>query len=180
LDAAAPAVSGDQPPDALRGDWLGAALGVMAAGALAFTSALILRRRRARLAHVRAAAATAIGARASHKRRELKRSLQQACERNDPQSAARALLRWASFLWPDDPPQGLGALAGRCRRQREQIEALERRLFGSNDAQAAWDGSGLWSACKDGLGEAGADQSGAPSGTDEELAPLYPRHAQQS
>jgi hypothetical protein len=158
--------------------WIAVAIGVIAA--LMLVSAVIHRRNRARTSSLLADATATRRARASQLERDLKRNLQQACEQNDPQSAARALMEWAGYRWPEDPPQGLGALAARCEPQRAVIQRLEQRLYGSHGGQDVWDGNTLWSAFKDGLRKSGAQETSAATRSDQELAPLYPRQAQQS
>lgn len=105
--------------------------------------------------------------------RQARDALRSACERDDPQAAANALLSWAGWTWPDDPPSGLGALAERAARGREQISALERQLYSKVPEQTAWRGEALWTAVKPGLAEA---QVSSRDQTDR-LAPLYPRSA---
>lgn len=112
-------------------------------------------------------------ARASAQARQARDALRSACERDDPQAAAAALLAWAGWSWPDDPPSGLGALAERAARGREEIAVLERQLYGQAPGQTAWRGEALWAAVMPGLAEAqrpGRDQT-------DRLAPLYPRQA---
>jgi hypothetical protein len=178
--AAAPAPTVDEPAGGLGADWLWAALVIVLGVALMLAAKMIQRRRRVRLSHSAMVASTAGKAQASALERDLKRNLQNACERNDPQSAARALLEWAAHRWPDDAPKALGALAERCEPQRSEILGLERRLFAAGSAQAPWDGNRFWSVFRRGLDDAGAEEKSVSSGRGDELAPLYPRHAQQS
>ena len=112
-------------------------------------------------------------AKASTQARQARDALRSACERDDPRAAANALLAWAGWTWPDDPPSGLGALAERAARGREQISALERELYGQAPGQTAWRGETLWTAVKPGLADA---QIRSRDQTDR-LAPLYPRSA---
>ena len=99
----------------------------------------------------------------------LKRTLREACEANDPQGAARALLRWAEAVWPEAPPRSLGALAIRITPAAvEPLKALELRLYARSGE--TWEGAPLWAALKDGLAPAGRAEAQAADG----LAPLYP------
>ncbi|MEA3641620.1 MAG: BatD family protein [Lamprobacter sp.] len=102
--------------------------------------------------------------------RRARDALRGACERDDPQAAATALLAWAGSLWSEDPPRGLGALADRAERGSAEIRALERALYGSVKGQPIWRGEALWAAVKRGL--AGPAE---PARTQaDQLAPLYP------
>ena len=99
----------------------------------------------------------------------VKRALREACEANDPQGAARALLRWAEAVWPEAPPRSLGALAIRITPGAvEPLKALELRLYARGGE--TWEGAPLWEALKDGLAPAGRSEAQAADG----LAPLYP------
>jgi hypothetical protein len=98
-----------------------------------------------------------------------KRALCAACDANDPQAAAKALLHWAEVQWPEGPPRNLGALAVRIAPAAvEPLKALEVCLYAPGDK--AWEGARLWDALKDGL-SAPRPKDVAPSET---LAPLYP------
>ena len=99
----------------------------------------------------------------------IKRALRDACEANDPQRAAKALLSWAEAVWPEAPPRNLGALAIRIAPAAvEPLKALEYRLYARGSEP--WEGKALWEALQDGL--APAEQLSAKA--DEPLAPLYP------
>jgi hypothetical protein len=99
----------------------------------------------------------------------VKRSLREACASNDPKAAAKALLRWAQAVWPDDPPRGLGALAVRITPAAvEPLKALESRLYAPSGP--TWNGSPLWEAVQDGL----APRARREAEVTEDLAPLYP------
>jgi hypothetical protein len=100
---------------------------------------------------------------------EVKRALREACEANDPQGAARTLLRWAQAVWPEAPPRSLGALAIRITPAAvEPLKALELRLYARREG--AWEGAPLWEALKDGLAPAGQRDVQVAG----DLAPLYP------
>ena len=95
-------------------------------------------------------------------------ALEKACQHNDPQAAARALLQWAEARWPDEPPRNLGALARHLAKGKEEIRDLERALY-SVDADG-WQGSALWKAFANGFDVI----SGEKQVTEEGLSPLYP------
>ena len=98
--------------------------------------------------------------------------MRDACEANDPQRAAKALLSWAEAAWPEAPPRNLGALAIRIAPAAvEPLKALERRLYARGSEP--WGGKALWEALQDGLVPA----EHARAKTDEDLAPLYPHRS---
>ena len=103
--------------------------------------------------------------------RRAREALRTACQRDDPRAAAAALLAWAGWLWPDDPPRGLSALAERAKRGPAQIRALERTLYGAPEGQVVWRGEALWTEVKAGL----APVLDSSSEQADQLAPLYPR-----
>jgi len=94
--------------------------------------------------------------------------LQSACSGNDPQAAARALLRLAETQWPEDPPRNLEALARRVTAASAPLRALERALYSAGSA--AWQGEELWKLFRNGIPAAQPDSVTADPG----LAPLYP------
>jgi hypothetical protein len=94
--------------------------------------------------------------------------LQQACSGNDPQAAARALLKLAATEWPEDPPRNLAELGRRLPAGVEALRTLEQVLYAPGDT--AWRGEELWQQFKNGLPEEHADRTATESG----LAPLYP------
>jgi hypothetical protein len=71
---------------------------------------------------------------------------QSACRINDPLAARRALLDWAQARWPDAPPAGLRALAGRL--DDSEIDALLVDLDRACFAHGEWNGSALAQALK--------------------------------
>jgi hypothetical protein len=77
------------------------------------------------------------------------RALRDACQADDADAAAQALLRLARLEWPDDPPRGLGALAERLTRGAGEVAALDRHLYGAD--ASAWQGGALWQQFQDGL-----------------------------
>jgi hypothetical protein len=127
-------------------------------------AAVLWRRRRS----VPAAAAPA-SPRPAEARSALRGALREACEANDPQGAAKALLRWAEAVWPEAPPRSLGALAVRIAPAAlEPLRVLELRLYGRRDEP--WAGAALWEALRDGLAPAGRTDTR----DSDPLAPLYP------
>ena len=141
---------------------------------------LVLRRRRQRLSPYTAGLRASKGAEVVTQGavlRELgmgetaaaKRALRAACAANDPQAAAKALLRWAEAVWPEAPPRSLGALAIRITPAAlEPLKALEVRLYSRGDQP--WEGAALAEALSDGL----AQTPGGPKAGQEALPPLYP------
>ena len=95
-------------------------------------------------------------------------ALEQACQRNDPQAAARALLQWAEARWPDEPPRNLGVLVRRLASGKEEIRGLERALYGV--VPDGWDGLALWKAFSDGFDVITREKQVLQEG----LSPLYP------
>lgn len=102
--------------------------------------------------------------------RHAREALKQACTKNDPQAAAKALLELAAIRWPDAPPRNLAAVAARLIQGGEEIRGLERALYAAEDA--VWQGQPLWQALKQGLVEPEPENErrSAP------LPPLYPGH----
>jgi hypothetical protein len=115
-----------------------------------------------------AMADTAASAGNKQQRQAALADLQAACSGNDPQSAARALLRLAEVKWPADPPRNLEALAQRLAAAAGPLRALERALYAAGDS--AWQGDELWQLCSSGLPAERHDSVTADPG----LAPLYP------
>lgn len=99
-----------------------------------------------------------------------RRDLHKACDDNDPQLAARALLDWASCEWPDQPPRNLGALAHCVDQGADEIHALDKALYAAD--KNPWNGQALWDRFKQGLSNGKTGGTTPPSGT---LSPLYPR-----
>lgn len=71
---------------------------------------------------------------------------QSACRINDPVAARRALLEWAQARWPDAPPAGLRALAGRL--DDPEVDTLLIDLDRACFAGGQWNGSALAQALK--------------------------------
>lgn len=98
-----------------------------------------------------------------------RKALRLACEANDPQAAAKALLDWAQTRWQQDAPRDLGTLAERLGGGAEDLRELERRLYAPQPGH--WDGAALWRAVQGGLLDLPARERSNP----ELLGPLYPR-----
>jgi len=103
---------------------------------------------------------------ANHTRREL----QKACEENNTQAAARALLDWAAGEWPDQPPRNLGALAHCVDQGADEVHELDKALYAAENSP--WNGQALWSSFRIGLYERKATKR---SSSVDSLSPLYPR-----
>ncbi len=146
--------------------------GLLAAGVVLALLALAWWRRRY-LAGNRESAAAAAQRRHTQSssqpgRRESRAALKKACEANDPQAAAKALLEWAADEWPQQPPRNLGVLAQRLESGREDVRRLDQALY--SGAAGKWRGEALWKALKTGLTSGQGRNSKKPEG----LAPLYP------
>ena len=97
-------------------------------------------------------------------------AFQKACEENNPQLAARALLEWAVGEWPDQPPHNLGALAHCVDKGIDEIHELDRALYAAENRP--WNGHALWDRFRHGLHDRKTtDRSPSAQG----LSPLYPR-----
>ena len=78
------------------------------------------------------------------------RALRQACDHNDPHAAARALRDLGQIEWPQSVPRGLGALAARLATGAEEINTLDRHLYGAGSS-LHWQGDALWRVIGRGL-----------------------------
>ncbi|GMQ88535.1 MAG: BatD family protein [Gammaproteobacteria bacterium] len=99
-----------------------------------------------------------------------RRKLQKACEQNNPQTAARALLDWAAGEWPDQPPRNLGALAHRIDKGADEIHGLDKALYAAGNSP--WNGQALWEIFRQGLHDGKTKDTSSPAGS---LPALYPR-----
>lgn len=73
--------------------------------------------------------------------------LRQACNGNNPQAAATALLEWGKQNWPHQPPTNLTDIGHRCGGELAgQIQALNAALYSAR--QIDWSGEQLWQAFK--------------------------------
>jgi hypothetical protein len=95
------------------------------------------------------------------------RQFREACERNDPVAAMRALRAWAAARWPESPPLGLRAIAARLedRELVPRLLDLERACY----AGGAWQGAALPEALR-----TARDRKTAGSARPPVLEPLYP------
>jgi len=98
-----------------------------------------------------------------------RRELQQACEQNNPQTAARSLLDWAAGEWPNQSPRNLGALAHYVDKGADEIHELDRALYAAENSP--WNGQALWEIFIQGLHDGKIKDSSFPVGS---LPPLYP------
>ncbi|MCF6281021.1 MAG: BatD family protein [Candidatus Polarisedimenticolaceae bacterium] len=103
------------------------------------------------------------------KRTTLLADLQRACADNDPVAAKRGLLEFATETWPDQPPLGLTALAGRLEGAEAQLEALDRALYAAEENRS-WNGEALWKIVQHGF----KTEPHSDKCQQERLAPLYP------
>ncbi len=99
-----------------------------------------------------------------------RRELQKACEQNNPQAAARALLDWAAGEWPDQPPRNLGALAHWVDKGTGEIHELDEVLYAAGNSP--WNGQALWEIFRQGLHDGKTKDTSSPA---DALSPLYPR-----
>ncbi len=100
--------------------------------------------------------------------REAGQLLELACNNNDPQAAARALLQWAAAKWPDEAPRNLGALAQWLQTGAQEMGELEQVLYASGTR--SWQGEALLKLYKKGFEKAVTEERG----TQQALSPLYP------
>jgi hypothetical protein len=138
---------------------------------LVAASAVVRQRSRGRAGAGRTAAPSEPRPQPRQSDRAARAALQRACDADDAQACAAALLDWAAVAWPDDPPRNLGVLANRAARGTAQIRDLDRALYAAD--AAAWRGAPLWEALKDGL--RARDEADRREG-DGILKPLYPSH----
>jgi len=107
---------------------------------------------------------------ATAKPHTLRRSVKKACEQNDPQATADALLALAADHWPDTPPRSLGTLAKRLDQGSVEILTLEHALYAATGT--AWKGDALWQVLKHGFNNCGTAKPKRYSRGI--LPPLYP------
>ena len=100
--------------------------------------------------------------------REAGSLLELACNNNDPQAAARALLHWAAVKWPDEAPRNLGGLAQWLQAGAEEMGELEQVLYASGPS--SWQGDALLRLYKKGLEKVVTEDRVTQQG----LSPLYP------
>jgi len=162
----------DEPPEvsvADRDDWLAKTMSrwpwLLAGLLLSAITVFAWRRNQPR------EVTTSVHSAESSARQQLKAArsaVQQACQENNPAAAANALLQWAAASWPDDPPRNLGTLMQQLSSGVNEIQALERALYGA--AAEQWQGEALWRVFDQGLESkhdtVPADRAG--------LSPLYP------
>ncbi len=77
--------------------------------------------------------------------RSLKKSLQQACQRNDACETKRLLLLWAQCYWPEQHIYSLPAVAQQVSSElAEALQQLDHRLYAGSSSP--WQGEQLWQA----------------------------------
>jgi hypothetical protein len=88
------------------------------------------------------------------------------------QGIGAGLLALGRARWATTPPTNLRDLAERLQQGRNEIDALDRILYGNE--QESWDGAALWAVI------AGVDWQAdgkTPGGNDQSLIPpLYPQN----
>ena len=137
---------------------------------LLLTSLLFLYRKRLRLkSGIIQTAANKPKIRSLPATNHARRELQKACEENNPQAAAQALLNWASGEWPDQPPCNLGALAYCVDKGADEIHALDKTLYAAENKP--WNGQALWDSFRQGLHD---NKTNDKSSSADTLSPLYP------
>jgi hypothetical protein len=98
---------------------------------------------------------------------DARKAFRQACRENDPRAARRRLLDWARTIWPNDPPIGLMALAGRL--EQPGLDLLLGQLDRACYAGGEWQGGSLLEKLKS-LGA----QPHTAGRIEPKLAGLYP------
>jgi hypothetical protein len=74
--------------------------------------------------------------------RSATRALEQACSKNDPTAAQRALLQWAECRWPGNPFHSLGDLGAKLEDEMQtEIHHLNRALYSPTSDN--WSGASL-------------------------------------
>lgn len=165
-------VPGNGPDEGLPGagywPWVAAVLGL----AWLVTIGLWLRGRREK--GVGPAVEAAPAAVPALNSRKLLTQVEQAFHANDPGSARRALLAWASANWPQDPPQRIDTLARRLGGDAVQaLRELDQSLY--SGASRPWDGKSAWEGISAALQKEAASRASRQQ--DSPLPPLYPKGA---
>jgi hypothetical protein len=103
-------------------------------------------------------------------------AVRRAFSEGDPRAAREALLTWGRVRWPDQPPAGLGTLAGRLGGGDavRVLEAIDRAIYalGGGQGGSTWNGSAAWAQIEPLL--KGGQSPGSVPG-DEPLPALYPQ-----
>ena len=104
--------------------------------------------------------------------RKFRKEFRHACQRGDAWQAKRALIKWASATWPENPPAGLEDLARRFKNKEasKELKTLNSALYAGTEQ--AWDrGSKLAEIIR----ELPKDRHGRKLKTHpDRLPPLYP------
>jgi hypothetical protein len=123
-------------------------------------------------ARLRASAVGAAEHRPSGSARAAERAVRTACVQNDATGAAKALLQWASIVWPAQPPRSLGALALHLGpHSRTWVQDLDQALYAP--PAGPWQGEPLGRVVKQGLLQTRLTLETRPQGP----APLYPERS---
>ena len=101
--------------------------------------------------------------------RQLLKSFEQACGRNDARSAAKILLDLASLAWPDNPPRSIGALAEQVSSGKDALHDLDQNLY--SEAHGNWNGQEIYELFRNGFHVTADEENPQPA-----LRPLYPEH----
>lgn len=106
-------------------------------------------------------------------KKKLLQQLQTACETNQPQAAAKAILKLAKQEWPQESQLNMGAIAKRVTQGADEIRQLDQFLYAAHPDQGDqnWDGSPLWQALQHGLPSKRQTNTTA----DGEIRDLYPQ-----
>ena len=104
---------------------------------------------------------------------QLKQECLKACEANDAQKTANALVRWARHEWHDDIPISLLDIASQVEQGSDAIEELYRYLYQPevDGFNSSWSGKALASALQQGLKHKPQRKR---SKEEKSLPPLYP------
>ena len=103
-------------------------------------------------------------------------AVRRACVAGDARVAREALLAWGRARWPEHPPIGLGALAGRLGGEDAAgvLGAIDRAIYGQGegDMGTQWDAHDAWARIEPLLeGVRATDRTAGPS----PLPSLYPQ-----
>ncbi|MBL4622097.1 MAG: BatD family protein, partial [Immundisolibacteraceae bacterium] len=80
-------------------------------------------------------------------KRNVDRAVQLSCQKNDPRSAATALMQWGKLRYPDQPPPSLEALANREQDPlAADLQELAKSLY--SHSASNWSGTSLAASIK--------------------------------
>jgi hypothetical protein len=104
----------------------------------------------------------------SANKKHILESLNQACNNNDAQQAAKSLLELARLTWPENPPMSIGALANYVSEGKQALLDMDRHLYSAGTTQ--WNSEQVCRLFKAGFTLASAEKKQQPA-----LKPLYPQ-----